>query len=124
MKEKILKLLSKLAVITGIAIILSNYLNISKKQNNESQNIHNSFYKKIEPDMVFKEWQSLYKYEKANTLPDQKAKTFTFPMARVSGRDSTMMVYIEPISIEISASENLFFGYKIGFDLPKDERLN
>jgi len=42
----------------------------------------------------------------------------------VSDTAGTMVVHIEPISIEIFASQNSLLGYKTNFDLPRDERLN
>ncbi|OGZ78781.1 MAG: hypothetical protein A2528_00770 [Candidatus Staskawiczbacteria bacterium RIFOXYD2_FULL_37_9] len=125
MDDKTLKILSKSAAATGIIILLSNYyVDIPKKHNDKIDNLHNYFYKQIEPDFVFEKWQGSYRFEKASTLPERKNETFIVPAVMVSDTAGTMVVHIEPISIEIFASQNSLLGYKTNFDLPRDERLN
>lgn len=118
---KIIKIISKLSAITGIVMLLFNYVYAPKKQDTQKENLQEYLYKQPEPKTVLKKWENSYKYEELSVSHNYEAKTLSFPITRVS-MGGTMVVHIEPVMIEISPSDNLLAS-NIIFDIPNSDQV-
>ena len=123
MEGKITKIISKLGAMTGITMLLFNYVYVPKKQETEKENLQKCLYEQIEPQIVLKKWQSPYKYEQLDTSHSHREKTLAFPIARAFDTGGTIAIHIEPVMIDISPSDN-FLASNISFDIPKNEQIN